>query len=315
MISSSSYISPCELAILEVLAYYHIFHHPLKKEEICLRANTDQILTNSIDETLQNLVSMDVIEENNGYYFLQNSASIIQKREEGEIRAKNLLRVAKRMSKIIYWFPFVRGVFVSGSLSKGSVPADADIDYFIITKQNRLWIARTMLVIFKRLFLLGSKKYFCVNYFVDETNLEIPDKNIFTATEVSTVIPLQGRNYCEKFINNNEWYKNFFPHMPSPEFNVTDPDLVKKISQNLIEVLFFHQIAERLDKSFMKKTYRRWTNMYGNGYSDEEFELAFRSKRGTSKNHDKNYQKRVLNTVDKNINLALSRVKTESIHG
>ncbi|MFT6871566.1 MAG: hypothetical protein ACJAVN_000567 [Roseivirga sp.] len=315
MISSTYNISSTTQAVLEVLAYYHIFHHPLKKEEIYSRVNTDRMLTNSIDETLYGLVSMGAIEENSGYYFLKNSSSIIQKREEGEIRAKSLLKVAKRMSKIIYWFPFVRGVFVSGSLSKGSVPVDADIDYFVITKQNKLWITRTMLVMFKRLFLLGSKKYFCVNYFVDESNLEIPDKNIFTATEVSTVIPLQGRDYCEKFMTTNKWYKDFYPHMPPPKSKATNPDFIKKVSQTVIELLFFHRLAERLDKSFMKKTYSRWTNMYGSRYSDEEFELAFRSKRGTSKNHDKNYQKRVLETVEKNITFALSQIKTKIIDG
>lgn len=303
-----------EAAALRVLAYYHIFHHPLDANEIKDRLNIRNVGLEAIQSVLLDLAEIGAIISHDQYYFLKDSLSIVQKRKEGEIRAKKLMKVAKRMSKIIYWFPFVRGVFISGSLSKGSVPKDADIDYFIITKKNRLWIARTTLVMFKRLFLLGSKKYFCVNYFVDEDNLEIPDKNIFTATEVSTVIPLQGRLYCEKFMVENSWYLDFYPNVNLPESKATHPDFLKKVSQTILEAFFFNEIAEKLDKSFMKKTYSRWTNMYGNKYSDEEFELAFRSKRGTSKNHDKNYQKRVLDAVEKNISFALSQIKTESVN-
>ncbi|MBO3699317.1 hypothetical protein [Roseivirga sp. E12] len=308
-------ISPIERAVIEVLAYYHIFRHPLKIREIALRVKTSSLITSSIDETLDDLVLSGTIKESDGYYFLKDSKFIVQRRKEGEIRAKKLLKVAKRMSKIIYCFPFVRAVFISGSLSKGAVPEDADIDYFIITKKHRLWIARTSLVIFKRVFLLNSKKYFCTNYFIDEETLQIPDKNIFTATEVSTLIPLRGHDYYEQFIEANEWYKEFYPNVILPIKEYCKPSLLKRFSKTILEPLFYHRLAEKLDKFFMKKTYERWTKMYGQGYSDKEFELAFRSHRGTSKNHDKNFQKRVLSKVQENIDEAISSINTEPIHG
>lgn len=305
-----------DYSILKLLAYYEIFKHPLKLDEIWVRLDLKGVSYQNVKSSLDRLYSEELIYKQGVYYSLKHHLKAIDNREDGELRAKKLMKIAKRMASLIYCFPFVRAVFISGSLSKGSVPEDADIDYFIITKKNRLWIARTMLVIFKRIFLLGSKEYFCVNYFVDEDNLEIPDKNIFTATEVSTLIPMRGEKHYQLFIKKNSWYRDFYPNLNLPYPNVTSNSGVsKKFSSTILEPLFFNALAEKLDKYFMKRTYNRWANMYGEGYSDKEFELAFRSKRGTSKNHNKNYQKKVLNTVEKNLAYARSQKKTEPVNG
>ncbi len=308
-------MSQLELEVIRILAYYQLFHHPLKVNEIARFVNVTHLLVKDLNEALSTLLELDVVFEFDGYFSLEDDASLLLTRLEGELRAKSLLKVANRMSRLIYFFPFVRGVFISGSLSKGVVPEDADIDYFIVTKRNRLWIARTLLVIFKRMFLLGSKKFFCVNYFVDEDHMEIPDKNIFTATEVVTLIPMQGENCCKDFLRSNHWYKSHFPNVSLDKIEISQVGFIKGCSIFLMEPLFFKRFAEMLDKYFMKKTYKRWKTLYNQGYSDKEFELAFRTHRGTSKNHDKNYQKRVLNSVAENMKAALSKIMIQEGHG
>ncbi len=308
-------LSQTELAVIKLLAYYHVFHHPLTVGEITERIQIKGVDRGEIEKNLKDLVSTGAICEYNAYYFLEDPQSIVKRRQDGETRAKQLMKTAHRMSKVIYAFPFVRAVLISGSLSKGSVPEDADIDYFIITKKNRLWIARTLLVLFKRIFLLGSKKYFCVNYFVDEDHLEIPDKNIFTATEVTTLIPLRGKEFCQNFTQTNSWYKDFYPNISLHTSAQETKKFLKGFSRYILEPLFFQALAERLEKFFMKKTYARWMSMYGDGYSDKEFELAFRTHRGTSKNHDKNYQKKVLSAVEANMEKAINQIKVETVNG
>ena len=88
---------------------------------------------------------------------------------------------------------------ISGSLSKGYYDDDGDIDFFIITSPKRLWIARTFLILYKKIFLLNSRKYFCVNYFISSNALEIEEKNIFTATELTTLLPMFGNGSFHKF--------------------------------------------------------------------------------------------------------------------
>ena len=298
-------------SVIRLLAYYEIFSHPLRFDEICARIDIKGITPSDVQDSLDRLCESSTVDNINQYFSLSYKSGAVETREAGEIRARKLMKKARWFSGLIFFFPFVRAVFISGSLSKGSVPEDADIDYFIITKKHRLWIARTTLVMFKRIFLLGSKKYFCTNYYVDEETLEIPDQNIFTATEVSTLIPMRGNGMYEKFLEANAWYKEFFPNMDEPENKSPKPGIGKKVSMSVLEPLFFHAAAEKMDKYFMKKTYKRWMTMYGKNYTEKEFELAFRSRRGTSKNHDKNYQKRVLEKVNQNTEAAMKRMRKE----
>lgn len=301
-------ISDTQGAIIRVLAYYHMFAYPLSKREL---HNWLEVIIESESEytnELEGLKHQGIIFEIDDYYLLEESRASVSARIEGEARAKKLLGVAKFYSSFIYLFPFVKAVFVSGSLSKGTVSVDADIDYFIVTKANRLWIARTMLVAFKRIFLLGSKKHFCVNYFVDEKNLVIPDKNIFTATEVSTLIPMQGNSACQDFIEANSWIESFFPNLDNKRVNLKNDSFIKRFSRNIVEPLFFNSLAESLDKFFMKKTHERWTSLYSSSLSKVDFDIAFRTHRGTSKNHDKNYQRKVLEAIEENINRALDKM-------
>lgn len=301
-------ISDTQRAIIRVLAYYHMFAYPLSKRELHdwleVMIESESGYTND----LEGLKHQGIIFEIDDYYLLEESRASVSARIEGEARAKKLQRVAKFYSSFIYLFPFVRAVFVSGSLSKGTVSVDADIDYFIVTKANRLWIARTLLVVFKRIVLLGSKKHFCVNYFVDENNLTIPDQNVFTATEVCTLIPMRGNLWCRKFLLENEWTKQVFPNMDHRQVLLKPDGLLKQFSKAIVEKLFFKSLAEWLDKFFMKKTYKRWTSLYSSSLSKSDFDVAFRTHRGTSKNHDKNYQKRVLDTIETNVSLALNKM-------
>ncbi len=53
-----------------------------------------------------------------------------------EIRLKD----AKKYARVIANFPFIQAVFISGSLSKHVMKPNSDIDFFIITKPDRLWL-------------------------------------------------------------------------------------------------------------------------------------------------------------------------------
>src|SRR6202022_4223033 len=89
----------------------------------------------------------------------------------------------------------------------------SDIDFFIITKANRLWIARTLMHLFKKLtFLTGHQGWYCMNYYVDEEALQIEEKNIFTATELITLLPVCGNGTMEEFFRANNWASSYFPN-------------------------------------------------------------------------------------------------------
>ena len=74
-------------------------------------------------------------------------------------------------------------------------------------------MARTIMHLFKKFtFLAGRQHWFCMNYYVDEDGLEIKEKNIYTAVELVTVMPMRGDTIFKDLISANKWTQRFFQH-------------------------------------------------------------------------------------------------------
>ena len=198
------------LAVLNVLAYYDVFDYPLTIDEIYRFSkglSKDQVRLD-----LNNLVDNSIIYKANDLYSLKNDPVAIIKRKEGTQRTIDFKEKAIKRAKLIGKFPYVRAVFISGSFSKGYMPIDGDIDYFVITKHNRMWLARTLIILYKKVFLFNSRKFFCVNYFLGEKDLNIDQKNIFTATEIFTLKPIINKDLYKNLLKENQWIELFWPY-------------------------------------------------------------------------------------------------------
>src|SRR5687767_3468798 len=191
--------------ILRTLLYFDIFNYPLKSEEVFNFLGIPALDKSIVASRLRSLTDQKVIFQFGELFSLKNDKALIERRLKGNKEADKYLILAKKKANFIAKFPFVRAVLASGSLSKGYMDEGSDLDFFIITAPGRLWIARTLLVLYKRVFLANSHKHFCVNYFIDEKHLEIEEKNLFTATELATVIPLYGSQQYENLQGINSW--------------------------------------------------------------------------------------------------------------
>jgi len=198
------------------------------------------------------------------------------------------------MSKVIASFPFVIAILLSGSISKNRMYVDGDIDFFIITKPGRLWIARTLLVIFKKIFLLNSYKYLCLNYFVDINSLKIEDQNLFSATEIITLIPTYNYSLYKRLLNENHWVNKYYPCFKSRDDCLVVNERVY-FMRNLIEFLLNNKIGDRLDDLFMSITYNYRRKKFAN-VRHREFEQSFITKKNISTHHPDNHN---INTMDK----------------
>ena len=165
------------MTLLKPILYFSLFKYPLTEEEIFNFSKAESKEQIKLD--LIELVNDDIIYKIDDFYLTENNETLIKRRLEGNKMAKNIYQKALTVSRLISKFPYVEGVGISGSLSKGYYDDDGDIDFFIITSPKRLWIARTFLILYKKIFLLNSRKYFCVNYFISSNALEIEEKNIF----------------------------------------------------------------------------------------------------------------------------------------
>ncbi len=286
----------CANDVLKTLLYFDIFKYPLNINEIIYFSRFSM---KDVDITLQHLVSEKIIFKIEEFYSINNDKNLIERRLKGNIRAEKIIKKATEVSKFISQFPYVEGVFISGSLSKGYFEHNDDIDYFIVTSPNRLWIARTILILYKKIFLLNSKKYFCVNYFMSSDSLKIPEKNRFTATEFVTLIPMFGNGIYKKIQQKNSWVLDYFP-------NCNVKKIPKEINKNIfkrsLEFLLNKKAGDFLEKKFMKATKKHQQKKFKK-LQDENFKIAFKGDKNTSKHHPNNHQIKTIEKLNQKIKL------------
>lgn len=245
-----------EKNILKTLAYFDIFHYPISKAEIKLfHPGVSQSI--AIDASLDFLCNQEIIFKLEEFYSLHNDPTLVERRHKGNQLAMAQMNTARKASAILSRFPYVKGLAISGSLSKNYADEKTDIDFFIITTANRLWIARTLLHLFYKLnFFTGRQNWYCLNYYVDEAGPEIVEKNIFTAIELVTLLPMHGKYTLEQFMKANTWKNNFFP-LCDPDTR-TAIDIKKGIFSRLVERLLNGSAGDRLDNWLMHLTDIRW---------------------------------------------------------
>lgn len=203
--------------ILQTLAYADIFDSPLKKDEIWHLLISNKRIDKKVFEK-----DLGFFFKKDGFYCFSGRSHIIKLRQEKEKESIQKIRIARKIAMFLSLVPTVYFIGISGSLAvKGAKPSD-DIDFFVITKRNALWVTR--LIILSILEFLKKrrkrsdknvKNKICVNMIIDETALSfsLERQDLYTAHEIVQMIPLFERNNIfKKFIAANLWVKKFLPN-------------------------------------------------------------------------------------------------------
>lgn len=290
-----------EQSIIKALAYFDIFNYPLTLDEI--HHFLDQTVSkDDVLPTLQQLVDDNRVFRMGSFYSLQQEPSLRARRTNGNDKAGILLTTGYKVGGFLYQFPFVRGIGISGSLSKNFADQNTDIDFFIITRANRLWLARTLMHLFKKLtFITGHQHLYCMNYYIDEEALCIDEQNIFTATELITLKPVCGNGTMDRFYDQNNWAGSYFPNQPVSKESIVlaKPGWFKRT----VEWLLDNKVGNSLDNWLMRVTTRRWlkkeqlkkTNSHG-------IRMGLHTGKHFSKPNPEFFQKRVLDSLEKKLN-------------
>ena len=289
-----------EKAIISILKYYGLFSYPLLAKEIHRFLSMPASLEELEARLSIMLINKEVYVSSAGFYTIDDHPQWTNKRIKGNHLAEELLKKSNRYIRKIIQFPFVKSVAISGSLSKYYTDEDGDIDYFIITDKNRLWIARSLLHLFKKTsFIRKNEHYYCMNYFVDETALEIGQKSIYSAIEMVTLIPVFNQILISELKQvNKDWVKEF---LPNEKFNedlrfILKPKrfLWKRFAENVIELFR----ADKLNLKLMEMTDRKWRKKWERkSFPMDKYDLAFFTSPYISKNHPANYQSQILTAL------------------
>ncbi|MCZ6777041.1 MAG: hypothetical protein O7D34_11380, partial [Ignavibacteria bacterium] len=282
--------TPLDSAILRTLLYYDIWHYPLNAKELFTFLPINSLSFDDFRHSLAKHGAGDMVVGHEGYYFLKDkNQAIVTQRVMKERRARWMWQMARLAAYIIKRFPFVRAVFVSGDLSKNVTNRDSDVDFFIVTAPNRLWITRTLLILFKKIFLFNSKKFFCLNYFITSDHLRLDEQNVYAATEIAHLKPLFNSRLFFQYLHANDWINKFFPNFDISSLSLPRVDEKPSLIQRFLELPFLFLPSDRIDWYFLRKMKVIWAKRYPE-FDEETRNRIFRSTRDESRAYVGNFQ-------------------------
>jgi hypothetical protein len=149
--------------------------------------------------------------------FLPSRGALVTLRRQRFITSLPKWAKAKKIGRILGFFPTISAVLVTGSLSMDNCPASDDIDFMIITSPHTLWFTRAFVDVFLSTFKLRRTSsritnQICDNLWLDEDHLLVTKQNLYTAHEIlqAKCIFTRGAAYSQ-FVSQNSWVKNYLP--------------------------------------------------------------------------------------------------------
>ena len=278
-------------SILNTLAYFDLADFPLTKDE--LFSFLWQPPAISYDDFLLSLQIFNTppfipplkgegqgVGFKSGYYFLPGREKIIEERRRKLLISEQKLKIARRAARLIKSVPFLKAVFVCNSAGSQQANDDSDIDFFIVTEKNRIWITRLLVTFVLELFRLRRagkriKNKICLSFYVTVENLDlakwrVADDDVHFAYWLNQMLPIfDPDNYYLKFLQANQWTKMYLPNIDAKQSichsrqsgNPVDDCLDSHFHGNDNKL----PIGEsRLSKIWKKTWEKMWEGSYGN---------------------------------------------------
>ena len=244
--------------ILTPLIFFNIFDFPLTAVEAWQWQYKEKMELHEIVTTLNRMVDSGVLESKQGFYFLPGKEENVIKRLNNYNIAEKKYKKVRKICRSLALMPFVRMIAVCNTLAYSNANKNSDIDLFIITAKNKIWIARFFCIALLKLFGLqpdpkNMQDKFCLSFFVTEDamnlkNYLLPEKDgwpdIYFLYWFITLYPVYDqKNFFEKLWQENDWIKQFFPHANPAQANM----------RRTIKLNKFWQIIKKIQE-FKSKT-------------------------------------------------------------
>ncbi len=301
-------MTPLQESILKAVAYFEVFAHPVSAREIYAGMTTNSVDVEDVRLAAEHLVTLNRLRRSGEYFYLSRHAEdLVARRLQRERIAATMMKRARRSAALIRRFPFVRGVFLSGELSKNVASEKSDVDFLIVTAPGRLWVCRALLILFKKTVLLNRRKYFCLNHFVSEASFEVQRRNLYVAMEIATLKPLSNGALFKRFAQLNGWVRDFLPNArPEREEIPAGEDRHDSRVRSLLERFLEFLPLAYIDRSIMSVTQRHWNRKYPS-LSTADRNERFQSTADISTAYGHDYQRLILDAYVRRLrNLGLA---------
>ncbi len=255
-------------AVLETIIYFDIFDYPLSLLEIYLflylpykQRKFFKVDVIYIYKVVNSLLEQGKIENKDEFYFLSGRSDLVRIRKQ---RYKfSIIKYKKSLWKlrILSWFPFVEFIALCNSLPLHNSRKNSDIDMFIITQKNRIWLARFFVSGFLKLFRLRPNKNsfkdkLCPSFFITNDSLSLKslqiENDIYLMYWLNSLLPVFYKSdLLERFYSENNWI------LKNLSFNLNNfISLNFKIQHNILERLLKKSLEFIFDFNFLENLVR-----------------------------------------------------------
>lgn len=250
-----------EKAILKTLIYADIFDYPMLPHEIHKWLIEKEASIEQVEKTLKKLVKSKKIILKDGVYFFKKRSELIQKRQIREKISQKYYGKAQWIGKLFRIIPWIQLMGISGSLAMRNAEKNDDIDLFVITRPERVWLTRIFCALI--LELLGERRSrgasekesagkACLNLLISEDALLQQRQDLYIAHEILQMKVLwERKNTYQKFLESNQWTNKFLPNWIGISAVEKQISKGQKKSWKLIDWL--EKIVEGLQRRYMGK--------------------------------------------------------------
>jgi len=221
-----------EQSILKTVAFFDVFNYPLTAEEIW-RWLYRPAQKFSLFEVKVALESSSVLKNklalSEAFYSLKNREYIyLIRKHHNDLSERKFAKVLSLL-KIYKYLPFIKMIAICNSLSFSNASEESDIDLFIITEKNKIWLARFFTILIVKILgirpnKLNHRDTFCLSFFISEDSLNIENilfnpHDIYTPYWLAQLLPIYDEDDTYKnFLQANDWVKKYLPNTYPNQF-------------------------------------------------------------------------------------------------
>ena len=177
----------------------------------------------NIQETIERdpCISKTVSSED-GFVVLRGFEQLFVERAFKEKVSKNYRGIAETFIKELRRrCPYMKLMAVCGSVAYGSAMNSDDIDLFILTEENRMWLTFFKALLLARIFnvkaaINGLRNDFCLSYMQDRRNFEEETdcrRNPLFAREFLSLYVIDGMDCYFELLRRARWMSDVFPNL------------------------------------------------------------------------------------------------------
>lgn len=291
---SANKFNDLEQAILKTVAYFDIFDYPVTLVEIYkwlylpkLQQERSYTL-HDISQALNSEKLKTAIDSKAGFYFLPSRQEIINQRLWRYQLANKKFKIALLVSRFLRWLPFIKMIAICNTTGYNNASEKSDIDFFIIVKNGRLWLARLLITILVT--SLGIRQHgrkianrICLSFYLTDNSLDLsavalkPNDVHLVYWLATTFAPIYDAGIYQHFFTANNWLKDFLPNLY--EVILTDRLRIKNKRLNLFlnrlgEKLSFGYFGDFLEKIARQLQIKRINRYFGQAINQSDHNVV-----------------------------------------